>query len=132
MNNLWRVLLVLIACCGPTFAAAGIIHSRCANSAPRFDTNPMSSFWRGSEPISMKSDALGKTEPKYRTEIRARWTAEPLLPFRVSLRRTREMRAVEEHEGCVWEKNCLTKSTMKIGMLRLPDDSQRSSPLRSA
>jgi hypothetical protein len=26
----------------------------------------------------MESDALGKTEPKYRTEIRARWTKQNL------------------------------------------------------
>jgi hypothetical protein len=105
MNHLFRVLLVLIACCGSTFAAAGVIHSRWANSDPRLDTNPMSSFWRGSEPIYMESDAPGKTEPKYRTEIRTR-EAEPRLSFRVSLRRTREMRAVEEHEACVCKKNC--------------------------
>jgi hypothetical protein len=76
--NLFRVLLVLIACCASTFAAAGVIHSRRANSDPRLDTNPMSSFWRGSEPIYMESDALGKTEPKYRTEIRTRWTKQNL------------------------------------------------------
>ena len=32
--------------------------------------------------------------------------AEPPLSFRVSLGRTREMRAVEEHEACVCKKNC--------------------------
>ena len=78
MNNLRRVLLVLIACCGSTLAEDGVIHSRWANSDPRLDTNPMSSFWRGSEPVSMESDALGKNEPKYRTEIRARWTKQNL------------------------------------------------------
>src|SRR5580692_6802157 len=78
MKNLFRVPLVLIARCGSTFAADGVMHSRCANSDPRLDTNPMSSFWRGSEPISMESDALGRTEPKYRTEIRTRWTKQNL------------------------------------------------------
>jgi hypothetical protein len=78
MNNLFRVLLVLVGCCGSTFAADGIIQSRWANSDPQLDTNPMSSFWRGSEPIYMESDALGKAEPKYRTEIRTRWTKQNL------------------------------------------------------
>lgn len=78
MNPLFRVLLVLIACCGSIFGADGVMHSRWANSDPRIDTNPRSSFWRGSEPISMQSDALGKTEPKCRTEIRARRTRQNL------------------------------------------------------
>jgi hypothetical protein len=78
MNNLFRVLLVLIAGCGSTFAEDGVIHSRWADSDPRLDTNPMSSFWRGSEPTYMESDALGKPEPKYRTEIRTRWTKQNL------------------------------------------------------
>ena len=78
MNNLLRVLLVLIPCCGLTFAADDVIQSRRADSDPRLDTNPMSSFWRGSEAIYMESDALGKDEPKYRTEIRTRWTKQNL------------------------------------------------------
>jgi hypothetical protein len=78
MNHLFLVLLMLIAGCGSTFAEDGVIHSRWANSDPRLDTNPMSSFWRGSEPIYMESDAFGKTEPKYRTEIRTRWTKQNL------------------------------------------------------
>src|SRR5580658_11365604 len=78
MNKLLRVLLVLIAGCGSIFADDGIIHSRWAGSDPRLDTNPMSSFWRGSEPIYMDSDAHGKPEPKYRTEIRTRWTKQNL------------------------------------------------------
>ena len=78
MNNLFRVLLVLISCCGSVFAADGIIHSRWADSDSQLDTNPISSFWRGSEAIYMDSDAHGKPEPKYRTEIRTRWTKQNL------------------------------------------------------
>ena len=78
MNNLFRMLLVLIACSGSTFAADGIIQSRWADSDPRLDTNPMSSFWRRSEPTYMELDALGNIEPKYRTEIRTRWTKQNL------------------------------------------------------
>jgi Carbohydrate family 9 binding domain-like len=78
MNNLFRVLLVLIASSGYTFAADGIIQSRWADSAPPLDTNPMSSFWRESGTIYMDSDVLGKAEPKYRTEIRTRWTKQNL------------------------------------------------------
>lgn len=78
MNHLVRVLLMMICVSGFTFAADGVIQSRWADSDPHLDTNPMSSFWRGSEPIYMESNALGKAEPKYRTEIRTRWTGHNL------------------------------------------------------
>jgi len=43
MNNRFRVLLVLVSCCGFTFAADDVIQSRWADSDPRLDTNPISS-----------------------------------------------------------------------------------------
>jgi Carbohydrate family 9 binding domain-like len=78
VNNRFRVLVVLLTCCAFTFAADDVIQSRRADSDPRLDTNPMSSFWRGSEAIHMELNALGKAEPKYRTEIRTRWTKQNL------------------------------------------------------
>src|ERR1700739_2958168 len=78
MNYLFRLLLVLISCCGSIFAADGVIQSRWGDSDPRLGTNQTSSFWRGSEPIYMESNAVGKAEPKYRTEIRTRWTKQNL------------------------------------------------------
>lgn len=74
MNHFIRVLLMMIACCSSTFAADHLIQSRRADSDPHLDTNPTSSFWQGSEPVYMELNALGKAEPKYRTEIRTRWT----------------------------------------------------------
>ena len=83
MNHLLRLLLVLILilCCASVFAADDVIQSRRADSDPRLDTNPTSSFWRGSKPIFMESNALGNAEPKYRTEIRTRWTKNYLYFF---------------------------------------------------
>jgi len=74
MNNFFHLLLAAIVCCSSTFTASAVIQSKWADSDPRLDTNPASSFWRGSEPVYIESDALGKAEPKYRTEIRTRWT----------------------------------------------------------
>ena len=74
MKFFFRLLLVLISCYASVCAADSVIQTRWADSDPRLDTNPMSSFWRGSEPIYMESNALGNAEPKYRTEIRTRWT----------------------------------------------------------
>ena len=78
MNHLVRVLIMMICCSGFMFAADAVIQSRRADSDPHLDTNPMSSFWQGSEPIYMELNALGKSEPNYRTEIRTRWTKDNL------------------------------------------------------
>jgi len=78
MNNLFGQLLMLLALSSFTFAADAVIQSRWAETDPRLDTNPASSFWRGSEPIYMELDAHANREPKYRTEIRTRWTKQNL------------------------------------------------------
>ena len=78
MNGCFRALMLLITCYACAFAEDAVIQSRWADFDPRLDTNPMSSFWRGSEPAYMDSNAQGKPEPKYRTEIRTRWTKQNL------------------------------------------------------
>jgi len=74
MNNFLGQLLVLVALSSFTFAADAVIQSRWADSDPQLDTNPTSSFWSGSESVSMELNAHSKPEPKYRTEVRTRWT----------------------------------------------------------
>jgi Carbohydrate family 9 binding domain-like len=78
MNSLSQVLLLMIACCSSTLAVDAVVQSKWADSDPGLDTNPATSFWRGSDPVYVGSDALGKPEPKYRTEIRTRWTKQNL------------------------------------------------------
>jgi len=78
MMSLIRVLVVLIPWCASAFAVDPIIRSTWAESDPSLDTNPKSSFWSGTEPIYMESDTYGKAHPKYRTEIRTRWTKQNL------------------------------------------------------
>ncbi len=74
MNSLFRLLVLFLACGACAFAADPIIHSKWADSDQHLDTNPSSSFWSGSEPIYMENDAHGTPLPRYRTEIRTRWT----------------------------------------------------------
>jgi hypothetical protein len=69
------VLITFSSCC---FAGDQTIQSTWAESDPHLDTNLTSSFWRGSLPIYMDADAHGKRDPKYRTEIRTRWTKQNL------------------------------------------------------
>lgn len=78
MNTFLRALALLICCRAYSFASDPIIVSMWAESDPPLATNPASSFWRGSEPTYMETDTHGTPKPKYRTEIRTRWTKQNL------------------------------------------------------
>ena len=78
MKSLVYLLPVILTLSSSIFAADAVIQSKWADYDPQLDTNPVSSFWQGSDPIYIESDALGKPEPKYRTAIRTRWTKQNL------------------------------------------------------
>jgi len=78
MNYLFTTLLLLIGFSTRAIAADPVIQSTWADSDPKLDTNPASSFWQGSEPVLIDADTYGKPYPKYRTEIRTRWTQQNL------------------------------------------------------
>jgi len=78
MTSLVRALVLLIPWCASAFAADPVIQSARAESDPSLDTNPKSSFWSGSESAYMEADTYGKALPRYRTEIRTRWTKQNL------------------------------------------------------
>jgi len=78
MNTFLRVLVLLICCSAYTFASDPIILSTWAESDPHLVANPASSFWRGAEPTYMETDTHGTPQPRYRTEIRTRWTRQNL------------------------------------------------------
>lgn len=108
MNGFIRVLALLVACSGWALAVDPTIQSQWAASDPRLDTNPTSSFWRDSEPIYMDSDAYGKPDPKYRTEIRTRWTAQNLYflfvcPYEELSLKPNPSRSVETNELWNWD-----------------------------
>lgn len=78
MTNIFRLLVLLVVCCACALAADPIIQAKWAESDARLDTNPSSSFWSGAEPGYMETDAHATPQPKYRTEIRTRWTKQNL------------------------------------------------------
>jgi hypothetical protein len=78
MNALLPVLILLFSYSSSAPAGDHVVQSTWAEADPSLDTNPTSAFWRGSSPIYMDSDAHGKADPKYRTEIRSRWTSKNL------------------------------------------------------
>jgi len=77
MNKYVPLLLLVLTC---TVARAGDETGRStwAASDQPLDTDVNSSFWRGAVATYMDSDPHGKQNPKYRTEIRARWTRQNL------------------------------------------------------
>lgn len=77
MNKVVPLLLLLLTC-SVALAADETVRSTWAASDQPLDTDVNSSFWRRSVAIYMDSNPLGKRDPKYRTEIRARWTQQNL------------------------------------------------------
>jgi len=59
-------------------ADLGVFKSIYAAQDVSLDTNPHSAFWRGALPVYAEVDAHGKAVPRYRTEVRSRWTKENL------------------------------------------------------
>ena len=73
------VLSLMIAfLCTAGLDADDSIHSTWAASDVALDTNPASPFWSASSPVYMESDRYGNSDPKFRTEVRSRWTRQNL------------------------------------------------------
>jgi hypothetical protein len=107
-NGILRVSLLLMGSLSGIFAGAQSIQSTLADSDPRLDTNPTSTFWSGSATIYMDSDPHGKADPKYRTEIRTRWTSKYLYflficPYEELYLKTDPVRAAETNELWKWD-----------------------------
>ena len=75
-----RAIPLLILVCSFSWMCAGAqtIRSVWSDSDPRLDSDPSSAFWRGARPVYMDSDRYGHRDPKFRTEIRSRWTSNNL------------------------------------------------------
>lgn len=81
MSSLGSAVAPLILCCACAFAADPVVRSTWAESDSRLDTDPTSLFWRSSEAIYMDRDTYGRQQPRYRTEVRTRWTTQNLYIF---------------------------------------------------
>ena len=78
MSGFPKLLILIVACASGAFAASPTIKAIWAEHDVPLDTNPSSKFWSGAFPIYMDADPHGKPDPKYRTEIRIRWTNQNL------------------------------------------------------
>ena len=75
MNGFANIVLLMLFVSG---LAAGsdhaVIKSVHATQGVPLDLDPTSAFWRTSRPVYMERDGFGKIVPRYRTEVRTRWT----------------------------------------------------------
>jgi len=72
------ILILLLALWSSAFAATPTIKSVWAQDDVALDTNPGSAFWRAAQSVYIDADAHGHPDPKYRTEVRTRWTKQNL------------------------------------------------------
>ena len=75
MNGFAKTLLMLLLSSSMAAAAdQAVIESIHAAQDVSLDLDPTSPFWRASSPVYIENDTLGKVVPRYRTEVRTRWT----------------------------------------------------------
>ena len=77
-NLFLKSLMGVLTCCSWSVAAQPTIKSIWAETDVSLDTNQVSPFWQGAAPVYMKTDAQGNSVPRYRTEVRTRWTKQNL------------------------------------------------------
>jgi hypothetical protein len=68
------LILALLLAWSPSLAAQATIRSIWAPAEVPLNTNAESDFWRGAQPVYMETDPYGNPTPRYRTEVRTRWT----------------------------------------------------------
>ena len=76
MNGFARMLLIWSIFVTALAGAAdqAIIESVQAAQDVGLNLDPTSQFWQVSSPVYVEKDTLGKVVPRYRTEVRTRWT----------------------------------------------------------
>jgi hypothetical protein len=75
MNGFAKICLTVMLLSAAAGAADNqLMESTKADKDVPLTTNPGSSFWRASLPVYAEKDTYGKPLPRYRTEIRSRWT----------------------------------------------------------
>ena len=78
MRSFLKMLLVVLACGSRLRAAGPTAKSLWAENDVNLDTNQASPFWRMAPSVHLDTDTHGHRVPKYRTEVRMRWTNQNL------------------------------------------------------
>ena len=72
------VAVVLLGCVPSPVASQAVFESTVATQDAPLQLDPASPFWSAARPVYMEKDAFGKADPRYRTEVRSRWTKDNL------------------------------------------------------
>jgi hypothetical protein len=82
-------LLILTSAALAVAADDNLIESARAREDVALTTYPVAAFWQGARPVYAEKSPHAEPLPRYRTEIRARWTKDNLYFFIcLPLRRT--------------------------------------------
>lgn len=107
-NHTAKSLIVVLACCAWSVAAQPTIKSTWAETDVSLDTNQASPFWRAAVPVYMETDAHGNPVPRYRTDVRTRWTKHNLYflficPYEQLNLKPNPKRSIETNELWNWD-----------------------------
>jgi len=72
------VAIVLLGCVPAPLAGQAVFESTFAQQDAPMQLDPASPFWSAARPVYMEKDPFGKVDPRYRTEVRSRWTKDNL------------------------------------------------------
>jgi len=68
------VAVVLLGCVPAPVAGPAVFECTFAKQDAPLQLDPASQFWSAAHPVYMEKDPFGKADPRYRTEVRSRWT----------------------------------------------------------
>jgi hypothetical protein len=77
-HRVFTCIAAVLICGVCSFAEPPAIKATWAQTDISLDTNPALPFWRGAATVFMENDAYGHSVPRYRTEVRVRWTKQNL------------------------------------------------------
>jgi len=77
-DSLFLILMLVLAPSRQAAAPQASLKSTLAEADVALSTNSEAQFWRDAQPVYMESDAHGTPVPRYRTQVRTRWTKQNL------------------------------------------------------
>jgi hypothetical protein len=78
MSGFVRTLVVVLLSGATLVAGQAVIESTFANKDAALQVDPALPFWSAAHPVLIEKDTFGKPVPRYRTEVRSRWTRDNL------------------------------------------------------
>lgn len=79
MNGFAKTLVVLLLGCTSVLAAGqAVFETTFAKQDVPLQLDPALPFWSDAPPVFMEKDSFGNAVPRYRTEVRSRWTKDNL------------------------------------------------------